>query len=145
MHQISLGGRCSPAVVMKAAAANNSIYVSIKNNCEHKSRTLPYPNVWMVKESQRRAHQLPYPHLLEETQLAETCKSCKNFGNNRFFHIFTRNISNLPTASKQDKTHQRELAPSKVKCTLPNSYHQRMQRHRRYSRRMHSATTNPGH
>ena len=40
-----------------------------------KRRTLSYPCVGVVKEAQRRTHELPYTHLLEKTKFAETGES----------------------------------------------------------------------
>lgn len=63
IHHTSLGGKCFAAEAMNAAAPNIQSLDGSPENVE--TPTLSYPHIRMIQESERRTHQLPYPHLLE--------------------------------------------------------------------------------
>ena len=50
--------------------------------------TLPDPDIWMVQESKSRTHEFPYPHLLEQAQLAQTREGRKDLRHHALFHIW---------------------------------------------------------
>lgn len=86
MHQTSLGGRCFAAEAMNAAAPRSNI--SASDLSEADKHTLPYPDVRMIQEAKGSAHELPYPHLLEQSQFAQASQGCKHFRDDAFLHVW---------------------------------------------------------
>ena len=52
-----------------------------------KEQTLSYPRVGMVEEAQRRTHELPYAHLLEKSEFAETGESGQDARDDTFLDV----------------------------------------------------------
>ena len=51
------------------------------------SRTLPNPDIRMIQKAESCTDQLPYPHPLEEAELAERSECAKDLRHHSFFHI----------------------------------------------------------